>query len=81
MSCLKKTKTNDIQVPVSEAKILHAAKADSKLLIEKMNHVLKVAPEDWEGNMAIYFDPDLPLTEGLMDGIMKFLRENDFIKN
>lgn len=72
---------NDIQVPVSEAEILHDAKTDAGiLLIEKMNHVLKEAPEDRAGNIATYSDPDLPLATGLMDGIMEFLKENNFVE-
>ncbi|UJL46848.1 alpha/beta hydrolase [Virgibacillus sp. NKC19-16] len=67
----------DIQVPVSEAETLHAAKDDSELIvIEKMNHVLKEAPEDRAGNMSTYVNPDLPLADGLMDGIVGFLQEN-----
>ncbi|WP_404452127.1 alpha/beta hydrolase [Virgibacillus necropolis] len=64
----------DIQVPVSEAKILHQAKKDAEfLLIPKMNHVLKEAPEDRKGNLQTYSNPDLPLAQGLIDGIVSFL--------
>ncbi|WP_373894949.1 alpha/beta hydrolase [Virgibacillus sp. CBA3643] len=67
----------DIQVPVSEAELLHKAKEDSEIvLIEKMNHVLKEAPEDRAGNMSTYVNPDLPLADGLMDGIVEFLQGN-----
>lgn len=70
---------NDLQVPVCEAEILHEAKADADiLLVEPMNHVLKEAPEDRKGNIATYSDPDLPLAKGLMDGILAFLKENEF---
>lgn len=66
----------DIQVPSSDAELLQNAKKDAKLLIiEKMNHILKEAPEDWEGNMATYTNPDLPLAEGLIEGIIGFLEE------
>ncbi len=72
---------NDIQVPVSEAKILQNAKPDADmLLIEKMNHVLKAAPKDRNENIATYSDPDLPLADGLIDGMMKFLKENKFVQ-
>ncbi|PAV30731.1 alpha/beta hydrolase [Virgibacillus profundi] len=65
---------NDLQVPVSEAKLLHEAKSDAELmLIEKMNHVLKEAPADREGNMQTYSNPDLPLADGLINGIVEFL--------
>ncbi|TQR17333.1 alpha/beta hydrolase [Psychrobacillus vulpis] len=67
----------DIQVPITDAQLLHNAKKESELLIiEKMNHVLKEAPEDREGNIATYSNPDLPLAEGLMDGIVDFLKKN-----
>ncbi|TQR17822.1 alpha/beta hydrolase [Psychrobacillus soli] len=64
----------DIQVPVKDAELLHEAKKDSDLLIvDKMNHILKEAPADREGNIATYSNPDLPLATGLIDGIVEFL--------
>ena len=67
--------TRDIQVPVKDAERLHDAKKDSELaIIQNMNHVFKEAPEDREGNMATYMNPDLPLAKGLMDEIMSFLK-------
>lgn len=66
----------DIQVPISEAEILHKAKEGAEiLLIPKMNHVLKEAPEDRTGNMQTYGDPDLPLADGLVEGIVDFLEK------
>lgn len=67
----------DIQVPVKDAELLHQAKKYSDLLIvDKMNHVLKEAPADREGNIATYSNPDLPLAKALMDGIVDFLQEH-----
>lgn len=67
----------DIQVPVKDAELLHQAKRDSDLLIvDTMNHVLKEAPADREGNIATYSNPNLPLAKGLMDGIVDFLQEH-----
>ena len=67
----------DIQVSVKDAELLHQAKKDSDLLIvDKMNHILKEAPADREGNFATYSDPNLPLAKGLIDGIVEFLHEN-----
>ncbi|MFJ7972632.1 alpha/beta hydrolase [Psychrobacillus sp. NPDC096389] len=64
----------DIQVPVKDAELLHEAKKDSELLIvDNMNHILKEAPADREGNIATYSNPDLPLAKGLIDGIVEFL--------
>ncbi|WP_416148318.1 alpha/beta hydrolase [Salipaludibacillus sp. HK11] len=67
--------TRDIQVPVADAERLHEVDQSSELLIiDDMNHVLKDAPADQEGNMATYSDPNLPLTDGLVDDIAEFLK-------
>ncbi|MFJ8065800.1 alpha/beta hydrolase family protein [Psychrobacillus sp. NPDC096426] len=67
----------DIQVPVKDAELLHQSKKGSELLIiDKMNHILKEAPTEREGNIATYSNPDLPLANGLVDGIVQFLREH-----
>ncbi|MGE6609750.1 alpha/beta hydrolase family protein [Peribacillus sp. NPDC076916] len=72
----------DIQVPATNAKALHKEKKDSELLIlEKMNHVLKEAPEDRKGNLATYTNPELPLSPGLVNGIIEFLNKNDITSN
>ncbi|WP_232782931.1 alpha/beta hydrolase [Bacillus sp. BA3] len=69
----------DIQVPATNAKALHTEKSDSELLIlEKMNHVLKEAPADRAENLATYTNPELPLSTGLINGIIEFLNKNDF---
>ncbi|MGE8203870.1 alpha/beta hydrolase family protein [Heyndrickxia sp. NPDC080065] len=67
---------HDLQVQVTDAQALHATKKESQLLIiDKMNHILKEAPENKEENIATYSNPDLPLAEGLMDGIVTFLEQ------
>ena len=72
----------DIQVQATNAKALHNEKKDSELLIlEKMNHVLKEAPEDRKGNLATYTNPELPLSPGLVNGIIEFLNKNDITSN
>jgi len=64
----------DIQVPVSSARRLHAAASSSSLLIVSgMNHVLKDAPADREGNVAAYSNPDLPLSTEFATGLVSFL--------
>ncbi|GGJ89018.1 hypothetical protein GCM10007063_09550 [Lentibacillus kapialis] len=71
----------DLQVPESEAELLHKAQPNADLLIlDKMNHILKEAPEDEVDNLKTYSNPDLPLADGLTDGIVDFLQENDFLK-
>ncbi|MGG0410169.1 alpha/beta hydrolase family protein [Peribacillus simplex] len=72
----------DIQVPATNAKALHREKSDSELLIlEKMNHVLKDAPADRKGNLATYTNPELPLSPGLVNGIIEFLNKYDITSN
>ncbi|SES99752.1 hypothetical protein SAMN05216389_104107 [Oceanobacillus limi] len=68
---------NDLQVPIEDAELLKDAKRDAELLlIESMNHVLKDAPTDREGNLETYSNPTLPISERLIDGINQFLVEN-----
>lgn len=70
---------NDLQVKAIDAEVLHAANIYSDLFIlPKMNHVLKDAPDNRDGNMLTYTNPNLPLSDGLMDGIFDFLETNDF---
>lgn len=68
--------TTDIQVPVSDAQLLAKAKPEAKLLlIEGMNHVLKDAPADRVENAKTYSDPNLPLSKGLVEGILDFIKK------
>lgn len=65
--------TADSQVPASDAESLHAAQPESELLIiDGMNHVLKMVKGESE-DKAAYSDPDLPLADGLIEGILQFL--------
>lgn len=67
---------HDIQVSVNDARILKAHKEKAKIVIvDKMNHVLKDAPEDIKGNMATYSDPTLPLSTVLVETIKGFIKE------
>lgn len=71
---------HDLQIPKQEGELLHQAIDSSELLIiDKMNHVLKEAPEDRDGNLETYANPDLPLADGLIDGIVDFLIKSEFI--
>lgn len=68
--------TNDLQIAESNANNLANANLDAeKLIIEDMNHVLKDAPEDRMSNFDTYTNPELPLSEGLMDRILNFLTD------
>ena len=66
--------THDFQVPVEEAEMLKTGKPNAEfVLIEGMNHILKDAPSDIEGNAATYSDPKLPLSANLMESIIEFI--------
>jgi pimeloyl-ACP methyl ester carboxylesterase len=66
--------TTDMQVGLEEAELLAKAKKDSKKFILKgMNHVLKEAPADRQKNALTYNNPNLPLKDGLMKGIVDFI--------
>ncbi len=65
---------HDIQVPVSEAQLLKAARPDAKLvLFDQMNHILKNAPVDRAENIKTYTNPGLSLTPGLATAIARFI--------
>lgn len=67
--------STDIQVQEKDAKLLHEAnEASQYILLEGMNHILKDAPEDRTKNMATYSNPDLPLSDGLLESIIKFIK-------
>ena len=65
--------STDIQVDQSEGRMLAASSNTELQLIEKMNHVLKSAPADRAENIKTYYDPDLPLHEGLVPALLDFL--------
>ena len=65
---------NDLQVKVTDAERLSTAKPTAETVyFDNMNHVLKDAPTDLEGNAATYSNPTLPLAEGLVDSISEFI--------
>lgn len=67
--------TTDLQVPVQDAKLLKDAYKEAEILIiENMNHVLKNASSDPTENIETYSNPDMPLADGLMQGITEFLK-------
>lgn len=66
--------THDIQIAEENAtKLINSQLDAEELIIEDMNHVLKEAPEDSASNLQTYANPDLPLAEGLAEGIVEFL--------
>jgi len=67
--------TNDLQVSVEDARRLAAGQPHAKLvLVQGANHMLKTAPTDRAANLATYADPDLPLSAGVIDPIVEFLK-------
>lgn len=66
--------SNDIQVGVGDARLLKAAKPDAELaLIEGMNHVMRIVPNDVKRQLASYKDPQLPLAAELGTRILGFI--------
>lgn len=65
----------DIQVK-GEDIVTFAKSINGKYLIfEEMNHVLKKTPKDYMNQIESYSNPDLPLYDGLINEIVKFLNE------
>lgn len=65
----------DIQITPDNAATLKAAKPDATLVeLDRVNHVLKLAPLDRPGNMAAYADPSLPLAPGVAEAIAGFIK-------
>jgi pimeloyl-ACP methyl ester carboxylesterase len=65
----------DIQVPVDAARALHEAMPAAELVIvEGMNHVLKIVPSDQAKQIASYNDPSLPIAPKLHECIVRFIQ-------
>ena len=68
--------TKDIQVPDSDAKLLHEANPKSEIaIIENMNHIFKEIKGDTAENQESYNKPDLPIMPELSKKINSFLSE------
>ncbi len=66
--------TKDIQVTDTDAALLHQAQPESRLvLIENMNHVLKIVAGDRAENLATYNNPDLPISMELIVEVSDFI--------
>jgi pimeloyl-ACP methyl ester carboxylesterase len=65
---------NDIQVSVADAQALKAAKPDAQLaLIDGMNHVLRIVPDNLKAQVASYNDRNLPLADALGRTVVTFI--------
>ncbi len=68
--------TTDIQVTVGDAKLLSKADAAATLvIIDGMNHVLKMVPDDPQKQAASYSDPTLQIAPELVTEIVKFVKK------
>lgn len=66
--------TSDVQVTVAEARALSAAAPKAQLLIiEDMNHVLKMVGSDAALQQRSYFSPDLPVSPQLVAALTAFV--------
>ncbi|AKD55691.1 alpha/beta hydrolase family protein [Spirosoma radiotolerans] len=65
----------DLQVAVTDAELLKAARPDATLMLfDAMNHILKnVEGTDKTENVKTYSKPDLPITPGLATAIEQFV--------
>ena len=67
--------TKDIQVKVDDAKALHKAKPSSEfIIIDMMNHVLKVIENDAD-NLPSYYSPDFKISTELTKKITEFVKK------
>lgn len=67
--------TNDIQIPVEDAKRLANANPNAKLiLVEKMNHVFRLVKGDRNANLATYNNADFPVSPQMVKNIIDFIK-------
>jgi fermentation-respiration switch protein FrsA (DUF1100 family) len=66
--------TTDIQVSEKDARLLAAADPQARtIVVDGMNHVLKMVPADAAAQMRSYSDPALPVAPQLVDAIATFV--------
>jgi alpha/beta superfamily hydrolase len=67
---------NDIQVSVDDANKLKTAKKDAVLsIVKSMNHILKNVSEDRNENIKSYSNPNLPISQELINTLINFIKE------
>ncbi len=67
---------NDLQVTVQDAENLAKANKNAELLIvDKMNHIMKVIDGDQQANLASYNNETLPISETLTNKIVSFIQK------
>jgi len=66
---------NDVQVDVTDAERLKAAKPDAQLVvIDGMNHMLRISPKAMSEQRDSYLNPELPLARELGERIVTFIQ-------
>ncbi|PTS98595.1 alpha/beta hydrolase, partial [Flavobacterium sp. HMWF030] len=67
---------NDLQVTVKDAELLSQANKNAELLIvDKMNHVMKIVDGDQQANFASYSNETLPISEVMTSKIISFIKK------
>ncbi|NIE73881.1 lysophospholipase [Pantoea sp. Ap-967] len=67
---------NDVQVDVADAQRLKAAKPDAQLvLIDGMNHMLRISPKSMRQQRDSYLNPALPLARELGERVVSFIHQ------
>ncbi|WP_433815295.1 alpha/beta hydrolase [Flavobacterium johnsoniae] len=67
---------NDLQVSVKDAENLSQANKNAELvIIDKMNHVLKIIDGDKQANIASYNNENLPVSETMVNKIVSFIKK------
>ncbi|WP_264536297.1 alpha/beta hydrolase family protein [Flavobacterium sp. N1736] len=67
---------NDLQVTVKDAENLaHANKNSELLIIDKMNHIMKIIDGDQKANFESYNNETLPVSEELTTKIVSFIQK------
>ena len=67
---------NDLQVTRQDAELLHEGLPIAKLvLVDKMNHVLKIIEGDKKANKRAYDNPDLPLADDFVKAVLDFIKK------
>lgn len=66
----------DLQVTVKDAENLaHANTKSDMVIVEKMNHVMKIIEGDQQANMESYNNETLPISETLVSKIISFIEK------
>jgi pimeloyl-ACP methyl ester carboxylesterase len=67
---------NDLQVTVKDAETLSQANKSAELLIvDKMNHIMKIVEGDNQANLESYKNESLPLSEVMTSKIVSFIKK------